>query len=298
MTGLLQGRNSLAVPVPRPRPRSLLGAADTTRVGVHGSSAARQDRVKTRAPEVGQCLVETVTNVAGLSKRLLVGRPARQRPDGRDAAAEEARAAGLLQRPAVLERVRDRGDPARARPRRAGAAAPDPVGRGRRRRCCWSSWSPSYRQTVPRLPRRRRRVRGQPDQPRPARRAGRGQRAAGRLRDDRRGLGRGRRREHHLRRSRRWRRTPWRSSVALVVVLAADEPARRPGVGHGVRDAHLRVRRRRVRDDRRRAVRSRARPRAGRRVAPASASSAAHGDRRPAAGRCCCCARSPPAARR
>src|SRR5204862_6525982 len=48
-------------------------------------------------------------------------------PAGRDAAAEVDRAAGVLQRPAVVGGVRDRGDPARAHPRRAGPARADLV---------------------------------------------------------------------------------------------------------------------------------------------------------------------------
>ena len=57
---------------------------------------------------------------------------AAQRPARRDAAAQAPRAAGLLLRPALVGGLRDRADRARARARRAGAAAPDAVGRARR----------------------------------------------------------------------------------------------------------------------------------------------------------------------
>ena len=79
------------------------------------------------------------------------GRPAAaDGADGRDPAAQEAGAAGLLQRPAVLERLRDRGDPARAEPRRPGAAPPRPVGRRWRWSCCWRSWCcPTGRPATP-----------------------------------------------------------------------------------------------------------------------------------------------------
>ena len=53
-------------------------------------------------------------------------RAAAQRPTRRDAAAQAARAAGLLLGPAVVGGLRDRADHPRPRPRRTGAAAPTP----------------------------------------------------------------------------------------------------------------------------------------------------------------------------
>ena len=86
----------------------------------------------------------------GAVARSFVGRAAAQRPARRDAAAEAAGAAGLLLGPAVVGRVRDRADRAGARPRRAGAAAPDAVAGGGGRACCWSSSSrPTARPATP-----------------------------------------------------------------------------------------------------------------------------------------------------
>ena len=68
----------------------------------------------------------------------------------RDAAAEAPRPAGLLLRPALLERVRDRGDPAGALPRRGRAAAPDtPVAAAPSSSCCSSSSCPTGRPATP-----------------------------------------------------------------------------------------------------------------------------------------------------
>ena len=95
-----------------------------------------------------------------------VGAPPSDLDDGRHSSAEEARPAGVLQRPAVLERLRHRGDPAGAQPGWAGVAVQTP----------WVAAAvvvllvivvavlPS---DLPCLPRRRRGVRGEPGQPGP-----------------------------------------------------------------------------------------------------------------------------------
>ena len=143
-----------------------------------------------------------------------------------------------------------------------GDAVPDPVAGAGASSRCWSSWSPpTGRPATPirtaaaptRSAGENLGVRAEP---------GRGQRAAGRLRADRRGLGGRRRRGDHLGRSRRWCRT--RSSLSLAFVVAADggEPARGEGVRPRVRRAHLRLRRDRPAPARRRrgAAGARARP--------------------------------------
>ena len=72
-----------------------------------------------------------MTTGAGVLVPAVDRRAAAQRPARGDAAAEAARAAGVLLGPAVVGRIRDRADPDRARARRARAAAPDRLGRSR-----------------------------------------------------------------------------------------------------------------------------------------------------------------------
>ena len=181
-------------------------AAATSVSGPRQGSPAYGVRAAVKVPGAGTATdavptVQASTDLlTAVPKRLLRGPAAPQRPPRRDAAAQDARAAGLLQRPAVVRGVRHRGDPARAQPRRAGATVPDAVGR----RCASSLLLvvvvASYRQACSRLPQRRRLLRGQPRATSGAT-AGlvRGERAAGRLRADRRGVGRRRRGQHHLR---------------------------------------------------------------------------------------------------
>ena len=161
-------------------------------------------------------------------------RPRRaQRPSRRVAAAQAVRAAHLRQRPAVLRGVRDAGDPDR----------PDP-GAGRR-----SSTSRPWLAVgvvVPadhggavlppggaRLPVRWWRLRGRDEEPRAVRGARRRQRAAGRLRDDRGGLGLRRHRQHHLgvpaagRVPRADRRRAWWSCWPRPTCAACGSRARR-----------------------------------------------------------------------
>src|SRR5664279_308208 len=169
------------------------------------------------------------------------GSAAAQRPNGGHAAAQTGGAGGVLFRPDLLGGLCDGADPAGAGRGRAGGAGHhamggaggDPVAG----HCC---------RLLPadllRLPERRRRVCGEPREPRRVRLAGRRGRATGGLRDDGRGVRdlRGCRgdvgdpdvvpaRGHH-----RGRPDPG---------AHCREPARYPGVGAGVRRPDVRLRR-------------------------------------------------------
>ncbi len=167
-------------------------------------------------------------------------RAASQRPTRRDAAAQAAGDAGLLLGPALIGRLRDRADPPRARSRRPRAPAPDAVGRGRRRRaaCDRRRLLPP---DLPRLSERRRRLRGQPRQPRRERLPDRGLGAADRLRAHGGGLGRRRSRRDHERGA---RACPVRGRVVARLRRRprGGEPARGQGVRARLRPADLRLR--------------------------------------------------------
>ena len=142
-----------------------------------------------------------------------------QRHPRRDPAAQVARPADLRQRPAVLGRLRDPGDP--AHPQLGGLAyltlAP------------WIGLAVavlltvvvvSYRQVVQAYPERRWLLRGGIHEPGQLRRARRGRGADGRLHHDRRGLGRLRRGQHHLRRPPA-QRLPIALDIGFILLLTA-----------------------------------------------------------------------------
>ncbi len=143
---------------------------------------------------------------------------ARDRRDGRDAALEEARAADLRLRPALVGRLRDRGGARRPR-RRLGCRRRTSSCRSRSRspRCSRSSSSPT-RQTVQAYETSGGRVRRREGEPRHAAEPRRRRRAARRLRPDRRRLGRRRRARDHVGGAVA-RRPQGRRSRSLLVVL-------------------------------------------------------------------------------
>ncbi len=159
---------------------------------------------------------------------------------GRDAAAEETRAAGLLQRPALVECLCHRGDSPGAQRGRAVSPASVAVGRAVRGRAAGDR-RPVLPPDLPRIPQRRRRLRRQQGESGTRSIARGSERAPGRLRADRRGVGGGRNRQHRLRSSGPGsaRRGDGHRDGGRP---GADEPARHQGVRHGVRDPDLRLR--------------------------------------------------------
>ena len=151
-----------------------------------------------------------------------------------------AGAARVRLRPAVLGRLRHRRDRAGAGHRRRRLPRVRQVGRGGHRRAAGHRGA-VLSADLPRLPQRRRSVRGQPRQLRRERGAHRGRGPAGGLRDDRRRV-RGRRRGgHHQRRA---EPAPLRGRAVSRFHRGVDagQPAWRPGIRAGLRhpDLHLR----------------------------------------------------------
>ncbi len=183
--------------------------------------------------------------------------PLPQRHPRGDVAAEVARPADLRQRPAVLGRLRDPGDPADPLDRRPGLPRAGSVdragGRGAAHR---------RRHLLPpggaRLSQRGRLVRGHRAQPRPLGGAGRSRGADGRLHHDRGRVGLLRRGQHHLRRPTA-ERPPAPARRRLHRGADGDEPARPARIRPRFRRPHLPVHRFRPARDR-----HRLRPGAGR----------------------------------
>ncbi len=158
--------------------------------------------------------------------------------------------AHLRQRRIVERRLRHPGDPAGAGVRRHGLPLPDALGRYCRHRADDRRGRvlPAAR---PRLPDRRRRLRGGEQEHRHAGGRRRRERVARRLRDDGRGVGVLRRRQHHL-------RLPVVTRISGVAgdrfrrTARRGEPARPSRGWHRVRGADLPVRRRGLHHDRHR----------------------------------------------
>ena len=188
------------------------------------------------APSVDRCPVNCPPPNA-----LLVGPPLRNENLERDVAAEANRASHLRLGPALIGRVRHRGDPQGPHPRRARVPLPHAVDRG----CCrvlLVAVVISYRQVVMAYPSGGGSYEVVRDNLGQRARHGRGRVADGRLRHDGRGVRGRRHRQRHLRGAGPERRTGSTIAVGRHRGADPDEPARDPRVGPGVRCADVRVR--------------------------------------------------------
>ena len=183
------------------RPVNLRWTAANRLLAPLAGTTPRFNESLTRCPDEGVWSASSIQaggQPDGRGQAAVGGAGVAQRPAARGAASEAACAADLRQRPALLGGLRHAGDPAGAHHRWAGLPVAHTVGgarggaadddRGRLLHPCGAG-----------LPQRRRVVRGRLPQPGRLRWAGRRQRAADRLRDDRGGVGGRRRGQHHFR---------------------------------------------------------------------------------------------------
>ena len=227
-------RRAARAPAPaRPGQPSLL-----RRVGA--SPAARDQARAGSARDVTVLDEQEVLEPSRPVRRHVVGRRDADRPDGGDAAAEDAGAPDLRVRPALVRRVRDRVGARRPRrrvgDRRASRVSDLDRGRGAAR---------DRRPLVPadgsRLRDERRRVHRRPREPRHAAEPHGGGRAAHRLRPHRRRVDLRRHLRDHVVRA--VARQPQGRAVARVPAAdRARQPARRARVGAALRAPDVRLR--------------------------------------------------------